>query len=169
MLHVTNWNTFPESEILLPPVQWNAMFLTYHACAHFLSEGLRLKQIIDWAMFLKKEQNNIDWKAFYEYCDRFHFRRFADAMTAISVEYLGVTIENTDITKESPYVGKMLKSTLYDEDYIYNANETIWKSRWHVIRSLFKYRWRYEEIYQESIFIQLWWYVSGYLFHTEKQ
>ena len=64
MIHVKEWKTFPESEVLLPPVQWNAMFLTYHACGHFLSEGLRLKQILDWAMFLKKEQNNVDWKAF---------------------------------------------------------------------------------------------------------
>ena len=169
MIHVNEWKTFPESEVLLPPVQWNAMFLTYHACGHFLSEGLRLKQILDWAMFLKKEQNNVDWKAFYEYCDRYHFRRFADAMTAISAEYLGLRIENSDVTIGSPYVEKFLRSTLYDDDYIYNAGESIWKSRWHVIRSLFKYRWRYEEIYQESIFKQLWWYASGYLFHTEKQ
>ena len=168
-LHMTEWSTFPESEILLPPVQWNAMFLTYHGCAHFLSEGLRLKQILDWAMFLKKEQNNVDWKAFYEYCDRYHFRRFADAMTAISVVYLGVRIENSDVTIESPYMEKILRSTLYDDDYIYNARENIWKSRWHVIRSLFKYRWKYEQIYQESVLKQLWWYASGYLFHTEKQ
>lgn len=169
MLHVTKWNNLPESEILLPPVQWNAMFLTYHACAHFLNEGLRLKQILDWAMFLKKEQNNVDWNAFYDYCDRYHFRRFADAMTAISVEYLGIRIENSGVTKKSPYVEKILRSTLYDDDYIYNAGESIWKSRWHVIRSLFKYRWKYEEIYQECVFKQLWWYASGYLFHTEKQ
>ncbi len=169
LLHVKEWRSFPDSEVLLPPVQWNAMFLTYHACVHFLSEGLRLKQILDWAMFLKNEQNNVDWKAFYEYCDRYHFRRFADAMTAISVVYLGLRIENSDVTTESPYVEKILRSTLYDDDYIYNAGESIWKSRWHVIRSLFKYRWRYEEIYQESIFKQLWWYASGYLFHTEKQ
>lgn len=168
MLHVTKWNYFPESVILLPPVQWNAMFLTYHACARFLSEGLRLKQILAWAMFLKKEQNSVDWKAFYEYCDKYHFRRFADAMTAISVDYLGVALENPDITKDSPYVEKILSSTLYDDDYIYNAGETTWRSRWHLIRSLFKYRWKYEEIYQESILKQLWWYFTGVLFHTEK-
>lgn len=168
-LKTDNWGSFPNSSIYLPPAQWNAMFLTYHACAHFLSEGLRLKQILDWAMFLKKEQHNVNWKSFYEYCDRYHFRRFADAMTAICVEYLGIIIENTDITKDSPYMEKILSSTLYDDDYIYNAGETIWKSRWHVIRNLFKYRWRYEEIYQESVLKQLWWYASGYLFHTEKQ
>lgn len=166
-LQVKEWRTFPESKVLIPPVQWNAMFLTYHACAHFLSEGLRLKQILDWAMFLKSYQKDVDWKAFYEYCDSYHFRRFADAMTAISVNHLGVKIENTEITTESPYVEKILHSTLYDEDYIYNAGESVWKSRWHVIRSLFKYRWRYEEVYQESIWKQLWWYATGYIFKTE--
>lgn len=166
-LQVKEWNTFHESNILLPPVQWNAMFLTYHACAHFLSEGLRLKQILDWAMFLKKEQNNVDWKSFYEFCERYHFRRFADAMTVISVKYLGITVDNPQITSESPYVEKILNSTLYDEDYIYNSGENTWKGRFHVIHSLFKYKWKYNEIYQESVFKQLWWYVSGYLFHTE--
>lgn len=166
-LLVNEWKTFTDSIVLLPPVQWNAMFLTYHACAHFLSEGLRLKQILDWAMFIQKEQNNVDWKAFYDYCERYHFRRFADAMTAISVDYLGVTIGNDKITTESPYVEKVLKSTLYDADYIYNAGEKIWKSRWHVIRNLFKYRWKYEVIYQESVWRQLLWYASGFIFHTE--
>lgn len=166
-LQVNEWNTFPDSKVLLPPVQWNAMFLTYHACAHFLSEGLRLKQILDWAMFIKTHQNDVDWESFYEYCDRYHFRRFADAMTAISVNYLGIKIEKAEITTNSPYVEKILKSTLYDDDYIYNAGENIWISRWHVVRSLFKYRWRYEEIYEESVWMQLWWYASGFLFHTE--
>lgn len=166
-LQESEWDNFPESKILLPPIQWNAMFLTYHACAHFLTEGLRLKQILDWAMFLKSHQNDVDWNAFYDYCDRYHFGRFADAMTTISADYLGVKIENAAIATESPYVEKVLNSTLYDEDYIYNAGESIWKSRWHVVRSLFKYRWRYKEIYQENVWKQLWWYVSGYIFKTE--
>ena len=166
-LDIDQFNIYPNSKIVLPSAQWNAMFLTYHACSHFLIEGLRMKQILDWAMFLKKEQKNVDWKAFYGYCDRYHFRRFADAITVISVNYLGVKVYNSEITTESPYAEKILKSTLFDGDYIYNAGESVWKSRWHVIRSLFKYRWKYEEIYQESIWKQLWWYASGYFFKTE--
>lgn len=167
MLHVSKWNTFPESEILLPPVQWNAMFLTYHACAHFLSEGLRLKQILDWAMFLKKEQNKVDWEQFYTFCDCHHLRRFADAITAICVEHLGIQIMNSAITTESPYADKILNSALYDDDYIYSAGEGKWGGRWHLVKSLFKYRWKYREIYQQSVWKQLWWYFTGFLFHTE--
>jgi hypothetical protein len=51
----------PGTAVEMSPVQWTAMFLTYHACAHFISEGLRLKQILDWAMFLKVHQRDVDW------------------------------------------------------------------------------------------------------------
>ncbi len=37
---------------LMPSAQFNACFLIYHALHHFISEGLRVKQILDWAMFL---------------------------------------------------------------------------------------------------------------------
>ena len=168
-LRVTDWRAFPNSVVVLPPVQWNAMFLTYHACGHFVTEGLRLKQVLDWAMFLQKEQDSVDWTVFYAFCERHHLRRFADALTAICVEHLGVKITNPAITAVSPYSEKILHSALYDDDYIYNAGEGRWGGRWHLVRSLFKYRWKYEEIYQQSVWTQLWWYASGYLFHTEKQ
>ena len=155
------------SSSVQPPIRWTAMFLTYHALAHFISEGLRLKQVLDWAMFLKKYQNDVDWELYYKFCERYHLRRFSDAITAICVEYLGVKLDNKRISVSSPYADKVLHSLLYDDDYIYNAKEGVWKSRYHVIRNLFKYRWKYDDIYQKSVWKQLWWYVSGYFFHTE--
>lgn len=167
-LNNTEWNTFSQSNVLLPPVQWNAKFLTYHACAHFLTEGLRLKQVLDWAMFLDKEQENVDWAEFYAFCDRYHLRRFTDAMTSICKDYLSVRISNKVITTVSPYKERIITSTLFDDDYIYNAGESQWKSRLHVVKSMFKYRWKYEEIFQQSVWKQFGWYVLGYLFKTER-
>lgn len=151
----------------IPPVQWTAMFLTYHGCGHFISEGLRLKQLLDWTMLLKSHQNDIDWSAFYAFCERHHLRRFADAATAISVEYLGIKITNPAITTVSPYTERILKSALYDDDYVFGSGEGCWHNRWHLVRNLFHYRWKYEDIYETSPWKQLWYYASGYLFHTE--
>lgn len=165
--------------VVMPPEQWNAMFLTYHACAHFVSEGLRLKQILDWAMFLKAHQNDVDWEAFYGFCERNHLRRFADAMTAIAVKYLGVKIDNENpnqnekvtlgvqIVTKSPYAEKILENALYEEDYVFGSGDGSWHNRWHLVRNLFRYRWKYEEIYETSPWKQLWWYATGYLFKTE--
>ena len=155
------------SSTLLPPVQWVAMFLTYHALAHFVSEGLRLKQLLDWAMLLEKHQDDVNWKRFYEFCDRCHLKRFADAATAICVNYLGVKVLNPDIAMDSPYADKILDSALYDDDYVFGSGEGIWHNRWHLVKNLFRYRWKYEDIYEESVWCQLWFYASGYLFHTE--
>lgn len=152
---------------ILPPVQWVAMFLTYHACAHFVSEGLRLKQLLDWAMLLEKHQNDVDWKRFYEFCEQCHLKRFADAATAICVNYLGVKVLNPDIATDSPYANKILDSALYDDDYVFGSGEGSWHNRWHLVKNLFRYRWKYEDIYEESVWRQLWFYASGYLFHTE--
>jgi len=166
-LNIDKWEFFPDTFICLPPAQWNAMFLTYHACAHFVTEGLRLKQMLDWAMFLLKEQDKVDWEQFYVFCERHHLHRFADAITAICVKYLGIQINNSVITTDSLYADKILHSALYDDDYIYGAGESRWGGRWHLVKSLFKYRWKYEEIYQQSVWKQLWWYFTGFLFHTE--
>lgn len=152
---------------VMPPVQWTAMFLTYHACAHFLTEGLRLKQVLDWAMFLKAHQSDVNWEKFYAFCERYHLRLFAETITAICSEYLGVEISNSCIVKDSVYTEKVLNSILYDDDYIYSESEGGWKEKWHIIRNLFHYRWKYEEIYNESVWKQLWYYASGYLFKTE--
>lgn len=155
------------SHTVLPPVQWAAMFLTYHACAHFVSEGLRLKQLLDWTMFLVKHQNDVDWPQFYAYCERNHLRRFADAATAISVDYLGIKIANPAITTNSPFAEKILQSALYDDDYVFGSGEGSWHNRWHLVRNLFHYCWKYEDIYETSPWRQLWYYASGFLFKTE--
>lgn len=157
-----------QGSVMYPPVQWNAMFLTYHACAHFLSEGLRLKQILDWAMFLKAHQKDVDWDAFYGFCERNHLRRFADAMNAIVVKYLGIQVSSFKFhVSDSPYAEKILHNALYEDDYVFSSGESGWENRWHIVTNLFKYRWKYEDVYQMSIYKQLWFYITGFIFKTE--
>lgn len=164
-LDVDKWNCFPGSKVLLPPVQWNAMFLTYHACAHFVSEGLLLKQLLDWAMFIKAAEYKIDWTAFYDFCERYNYRRFVDAVTTISVNSLGVKLTNPDIVINSAYSDRILQS-VFDESYIISRNGG-WGERIQIVKNLFYNKWKYEEICQQSIWKQLWWYASGYLLRTE--
>jgi hypothetical protein len=156
---------------VMPPVQWTAMFLTYHACAHFVSEGLRLKQLVDWVMFLKAHQQDVDWEAFWGFCERNHLRVFAEAMNTIAERWFGVKC-HTDSTEntegfESPYAERIMKSALYDEDYVFNSGKSGWANRIHLVRNMFRYRWKYEEVYQTNVWKQLWWYATGFIFKTE--
>lgn len=52
--------------INMHPVMFNALFLTYHALGHFLSEGIKLKQVVDWTMFLLHESTKNNWNEFIQ-------------------------------------------------------------------------------------------------------
>ena len=146
---------------------FNALFLTYHGLAHFVSEGIRLKQIMDWAMFLRREQSRIDWPRFYALCDEFHFRRWVDALSDIAVHRLGVAVTVPGVTVDSPYADRILHSALYDKDFVFSSGKGGWANRLHLVTNMFKYSWKYHRIYQESVLKQLWFYASGFIFKTE--
>ena len=87
--------------------------------------------------------------------------------TDIAVHYLGVEIDNSNIVTRSPYTEKVIHSTFYDKDYVFSSGKCGWANRWHIVKNLFKYKWKYNEIYQQSIIKQLWWYATGFLFKSE--
>ncbi len=162
-----NFEKLPETDVLLPPPMFNALFLTYHALSHFLEEGLKLKQLVDWAMFLNRDADKIDWPRFYSLCEKYHLKRFVDVATDVAVNYLGVKLDNPLIVTTSPYTRKVIHSTLYDKDYVFSSGQSGWANRWHIVKNIFKYRWKYNQIYQHSVLRQLWFFASGYLFKTE--
>lgn len=159
--------TFPDSGILLPPVMFCAKFLTYHAFAHFISEGLLLKQVVDWVMFLNKEKDRIDWKQLYSFVDKFYLRRFLDVMNDIAAHQFGVILPEPVVTTNSPYTERVLNSIFYDDDFVFGSGKGSWHNRFHLISNMWKYRWKYRDIYQMSIFRQLYYYIVGFVFHTE--
>lgn len=156
----------PDTKLIVPTPDFNALFLTMHGLNHFLAEGVKLRHILDWALLLKAEQNNINWKDFYEWSDKMHMTRFADALTAISVEYFGLEITNSAIHTTSPYAERVLADTLFESEGIHNKRYSAWKSRFALVKNRFAYGWKYHKIYQKSILLEL--IKNGFAFLFEK-
>lgn len=144
-----------DSHLIKPSADFNALFITTHAMTHFLVEGIKLRHILDWALLLKAEQNNINWKEFYFWADKMHLTRFADAMTAISVEHLGLQITNNAIHTSSPYAERILRDTIENSKGIHNKGYSAWKSRFMQIRNRLSFAWKYHKIYQKSLLVEL--------------
>lgn len=153
-----------ESHLIKPSADFNALFLAVHAMTHFLVEGIKVRHIVDWAMLLKAEQENIDWKEFYKWADRMHLTRFADAMTAISAEHFGLQISNPDIHTSSPYAERILRDTIENSEGIHNKGYSAWKSRFMQIKNRFSFAWKYHQIYQKSLLWELLKSVFAFLF-----
>ena len=150
-----------------PPVMFNALFLTYHAYIHFMIEGLRLKQVLDWVMFVRSHQDDVDWKELHKICEEFKLDRFLRVMNAIVVKVFGVEKKASEMICDSPYIQKVLDSILYDDDYIFNTGKGNFRKRLHIISNMFKHRWKYRDISEENVIKLISIKMIGLLFKTE--
>jgi len=153
---------------LMPSVLFNACFLTYHGMHHFLSEGLRLKQILDWALFLKVYQKEVDWGAYNGFCKRYKLDRFAGVMNYIAVHYLGIVVQEDCIVQDGKYAEKIMQSTLRDDDYLFSSGKSDWNVRWLLVKNMLgRDRWKYKCIAQNSVLKHLWQNTTGFLFEKD--
>ena len=77
--------------LLVGPPMFNALFLTRHAHQHFLIEdGITLRHVCDWAMFLRRFRDDLDWDTFMSICRRYGLESFAGSMTRLAVYVCGI-------------------------------------------------------------------------------
>ena len=162
ILQETNIDWGGGREIFLPSAQFNALFLTYHAMEHFLAGNLRLKQIVDWAMFLNKEKENIDWDKLNQDCHKYGLNIFLGIMNHIATSYLGVELVDGCILERNQVKSeRFLRATFYDKDFIWDNSAGRWHGRFHFLFYVVKNRWKYI-IAGRSIIQTLWFYISSY-------
>lgn len=154
---------------LLPSAQFNACFLTYHGLHHFLSEGLRMKQILDWAMFLKRDQDKVNWAAFNDFCERYQLDNFVAVMNYIATTYLGIKLKCEAIATDGTYAERIIQSTLYDDYYLFNSGKSDWQVRWQIVKNmLLRDKWKYRNIAKENVWHHLWHSATGFLLKEQE-
>ena len=133
-----------------PNSQFTALFLIAHSFNHFLDEGLALKHICDWAAFLNKEQDNVDWHDFYHYTDKVNITRFANTLTSLVVEYFGVNLTNSHIHVESQFALRMLDDTLHNNSHLHSSGLHGFRYRLMQMRNHFTNSWKYSDICRQN-------------------
>ncbi len=154
---------FPNSKVLIPSVQFNALFLTYHAMEHFVAGNMRLKQICDWAMFVKSNNSQIDWAMLIRLCKRYRMDAFLMVMNEFISKFFGI---KTGIVEKRPLRGSMLnkvkKSVFTDKDFIWGVGDkNKWARRLHYLFYNLKNIWRLR-IAGRSFTKQMWLYAVTY-------
>lgn len=162
LLASRSYSRIGNSALLSPSADFNALFLTAHSFQHFLTEGIKLRHVLDWALLIQAEQDNIDWKSFYEWCDKMHFSKFADALTAISIKYLGITITNGQVRLNSSLADRVLEDILYGDKSVHNSNASKHRKRMMIIRNRLSGGWKYSEVYERSALLDTLQLISAF-------
>lgn len=156
------------TDIYVLPLEAEGLFMLYHSLTHFLVEGIKLRHFIDWACWIKANQEELQWCAFYAQCKRFRLDGFVDVLNTIAVKYLGVELHDKTIFADSKYAERTIESALYDDSSIYNRSKGQWYERFHVIGNAFKYSWKYRDVAHYSMVGYLWQFVYGFLRRGEE-
>lgn len=145
-----------ESNMVRPCPHFNALHLIRHAQGNLILSGMVLRMIYDWAVFLRAEQNNLNWNQLYADFEVCYLRDFVDIMTSICVKHLGVMLTCKDITlcKDTKWVNDVLKDTLADRIHM-QKNEGIGHK---VIRILSRFHRmiHYRKFAIESVPMMIW-------------
>lgn len=155
------------TEIYVLPVEAEGLFMLYHSLTHFLVEGINLRHFVDWACWIKTNQDKVEWKEFYSLCQRFRLDGFADVLNTIATKYLGVELNDKRIFADSEFAERTIESALYDDTSIYNRGKGQWYQRLHVIGNAFRYSWKYRDVAHYSMIGYVWQFVYGFLRRKE--
>lgn len=141
-----------------PPVMVTALFLIEHAYSHFLHEGLTWRHILDWMMFRRKHEKEIDWASFNSLVDEYGFRRFYDSFFRLG-KYLMAEVKEYELSKMDRM---MLEDVWADLD----LHDTVrgFKGKLALAGNTWRARWKYNNFSEISMLHALWIQVTGFLF-----
>lgn len=86
------WN-LNNTEVLLPPPNFNALYIFNHAFLHFIADGIGCRQLSDWVMYLHTFHDQIDRPELMKDLETFGLLRAWQIFGNIAVHELGLSKE----------------------------------------------------------------------------
>ena len=147
-----------DSKLSCPSANFNALFLLKHTQGHFIDEGIRMRHVLDWALFLRAKQEEVDWSKVLPMLETTRTAQFAGVMTAIAVRSLSIEVLNKDLrTLASNAKQKMVEAVLAD---IMGEQPPIYvNGLWHKTKRIlrrFRRMWKYRSLASESYPRMVW-------------
>lgn len=151
-----NGDTSTGSAVYLPSPNLHALFLLKHLMMHFASEGIMLRQVVDWGFFVEKHGKDVDWNCVLKVLDRFRMHQMFNIINAICVGDLGFDVAYFPTAQFDPNLkDKVLKEILAPE----YSNHT---PSGFIRRVIFKIRrwmanvWKHQLCYKDSLWSAFW-------------
>lgn len=147
-----------NSKLRCPSANFNASFLLKHAQGHFMDEGIRMRHVLDWALFLKGEQENVDWLRVLPMLETTRTALFSGVMTAIAIQYLHIDVHNKGLlalaeSAEPKMVDDVLADIMGEQPAIYV--DGLWHKTKRILRR-FRRMWKFRLLASESYPRMVW-------------
>ena len=154
-----------------PIANFNALFLPWHVSAHFMVERVTLRHLLDWALFLVHDGNGIGLELYRHAKKNFTFgySKMVDILTNLSLRYLNMPAEGvpTEIIDDARKFDDNLADRVFEYMFVGQPKDrgnNVWQERMNNLKRIWKERWKYKEVYNQSTAGFLWYKITGALF-----
>ena len=151
--------------VYVPSPNLQALFLLRHALNHFASIGINLRNVLDWAFFVEKYTNEIDWDWLEGVIDQYHMRDFFNCINAICVENLGFSPNIFPLVQFLPSLKDKVLNDILDPEFTIEEPKGFCRKWIHKYRRWKGNRWKQELCFKESAWSAFW---SGMMVHLIK-
>lgn len=140
-----------DTNLWKPSPEFNVIFLLKHSLGDFIANDMALKSLYDWAMFLKTEQENIDWNRMFTMLEDCKLKNFFYLMTETCMVYLGLQLhmKGLSIISQRSMVNDMINDVLYKPS-VSSGHLNLWRKIPNILRR-FKRQYKYRNMETESV------------------
>lgn len=133
----------------------NAIFLMRHMSAHFVSESVPIRMLYDWALFLKKCGDKVNWDLVTRLYEQSGMMHFAGIVARIINKHLGYACSACPVAmggeKESERVWKsIINPPARDPHDKFTLRYYLFEAR-----TFFANRWKHKMVYSDESFVGL--------------
>ena len=150
-------------KVYLPSANLHALFLLRHSMSNFASTDFQLRQLLDWAFFVEKHGEEIDWDWLESQLEHFGMKKLYDVFNAICVEDLGFSVKLFPQVQFQPDLKDRVLNDILAPEFFEK------ESGGFISRAVFKYRrwkanaWKHELCFNDSLWSAFWSGVWGHL------
>ena len=135
-------------KVILPSDKLNGIFLLRHCAGHFASEGITMRNVLDWGLFVQSAKD-LDWVWLWQLAKDYNMHRFLACLNMICVEKLGLELRDESLETSSDELrrlkARVLKEIMKGTDLAPGA------SAWGRTKRWWQHRWKHEICYSDSM------------------
>lgn len=143
-------------KVYLPSPNLHALFLLKHLMMHFASEGIMLRQVVDWGFFVEKHSKDVDWKYVLEVLDQFGMYEMFNIINAICVGDLGFDVAYFPTAQFEPNLKDRVLNEILVPKYSASVPKNIFSRIAFKVRRWRGNEWKHQLCYKDSMWSAFW-------------
>lgn len=131
----------------IPSDNMNALFLSYHTASHFCKDETNIQHLCDWATFILKNGQNVDWNLIEKQTKQFGYFNFICCLNGIVQDYLGVPSSLLPNWNRATELEQQVVNSIVFPRYVGYLSPYV------KLKRFFSNQWKFRMVYKENLWL----------------